>query len=225
MAFCAIRLRKKHTVALRARPRVDRAFADSLSSSPYATERSPLESVIAELKKKNPGYDGTVFQFERVENEFILRFSAKPPGKTPTPSDMIPLRDISPLQGLNLTKLYLDNTYVEDLTPLKDARQLWFLSLNFSPVRDLAPLVDVPIQELFLTGCQHVKSLDETLKMPLNMLSIQETGITDLTPLKGKQLDEFYCDDELAAKSLDLLREMKLRYINDQSSDEFFQEN
>jgi hypothetical protein len=100
------------------------------------------------------------------------------------------VRDLSPLQGMPLTTLYLHNcTQLEDLTPLKGL-PLTMLDLGgwfHVPVRDLTPLKD----------------------MPLKSLLIDATEVTDLSPLQGMPLEDMRLAPKNITKGLDILREMK----------------
>jgi hypothetical protein len=70
--------------------------------------------------------------------------------------------DLSPLQGVPLTRLQLAGSSVRDLSPLRGSKITW-LSITGTPVLDFAPLRDVPIQRL---------ELDRSV-------------VADLTPLKS----------------------------------------
>jgi len=61
--------------------------------------------------------------------------------------------DISPLAKMPLENLILDDTIVEDLTPLQGS-PLKELSLNrCKNLRDLKPIKDCPLELLSVTGC------------------------------------------------------------------------
>ena len=102
-----------------------------------------------------------------------------------------PIRDLTPLRGMPLTKLnLLGCTNVSDLKPLH-GMLLRELNLQLCPVSDLSPLKDMPLIKLFL-GATHV---------------------TDITPLKGMRLQELMLSDTKIS-DIGALRRMPLASLN-----------
>lgn len=180
-----------------------------------------FERVVEELQRLNPEYDGKHAVYKREGQDVILRFSPLDPGLTPPRDKILPLRDITPLAGVCLTKLYLDHTEVDDLRPLRHM-SLHFLSLNYTNVDDLSPISQVPLTDLYLTGTR-VASLREIERMPLERISIVETQVSDLTPLRGMPLSEIYCSEDLGKRHADVLRSIAtLESINEMPQADFW---
>jgi serine/threonine protein kinase len=89
------------------------------------------------------------------------------------------IADLSPLEGMKLTRLNLANNFVGNLLPLKDMKSLTSLDLCQNPLKDLWPI----------SRLLSLKSLD-----------ISQTQVSDLTPLKDltalETLSLVYCDVE-----------------------------
>ena len=90
--------------------------------------------------------------------------------------------DLTPLAGLPLQTLCLENVPVQDLSPLK-TNTLRALNLHGSLVEDLSPLATLPLEELNLENTG-VTDLGPLKKMPLKRLSLAGCEkIKDLTVL------------------------------------------
>ncbi|OAI48206.1 hypothetical protein AYO44_07540 [Planctomycetaceae bacterium SCGC AG-212-F19] len=102
------------------------------------------------------------------------------------------LTDLTPVQGVPLTKLHLSGAnQLRDLGPLRDTK-LKFLDLsNCSQLRDLAPLKDMPLTWLSLHRCDQVRDLTPLHGMSLTNLHMGGCRqIRDFTPLQGMPLAE-----------------------------------
>ena len=99
------------------------------------------------------------------------------------------VEDLTPLQGMPLTALYLAGCQVHDLSPLKG---MPLTSLNLdgcSLARDLSPLRGMPLTALNVHGCVQVHDLSPLKGMPLTTLHLSFCGqVRDLSPLKGMPL-------------------------------------
>jgi hypothetical protein len=93
---------------------------------------------------------------------------------------------LSPLKGMPLTGLYINDSKVRDLTPLRDTK-LEFLACNNTSVKDLTPLKGMPLKTLVMHG----------------------TGVADLRPLQGMALDAIRLTPRNITQGLDILRDMK----------------
>ncbi len=124
-----------------------------------------------------------------------------------------PLIDLTPLRGLNLTKLYLSDCYeLKDLTPLRgmplEVLHLW----NWSG-SDLKPLEGMPLKVLNVGGSAEKVDLTQLAGLPLEALYITGTQVSDLSPLKDLPLTVLHCGD---TKVFDLspLRGLKLTNLS-----------
>lgn len=165
------------------------------------TAAEQLEEVRRELKKRNPGYDGTFAQ--TIENDVVVALRL-PSGAV---SDLSPVRaltrlkrleaegrqdapgrfsDLSQLKGLALTELWVRHNRVSDLTPLNGMPLQW-LWLDGNPVTDFAPLKHVPLKGLIIVGfpVQNLKSLGG---LKIESLDCSATQLADLTLLKDMPL-------------------------------------
>jgi hypothetical protein len=112
-----------------------------------------------------------------------------------------PVCDLSPLAGLPIASLNLNNTQVADLTPLR-GMPLVNLQLHGTPVQDLSPLQGMSLRTLNINACPII-DLSPLSGMPLielliglGDLGIQKGGtdISDLTPLRGMPLVKLSID-------------------------------
>lgn len=134
------------------------------------------------LYAKNPGYNGGG-QF-KIESGLVL--AAALPGCN--------VSDISPLAGMPLLQLDLQNNPVRDLSPLKDAL-LTHLYLDGTQVDDLSPLKDAALEELYLNGARGVSSIEALKGQPLKLLNLFQTGVHDLNPLRGAPLESLWLNE------------------------------
>ena len=103
------------------------------------------------------------------------------------------LADLSPLQGLPIHQLKLDNTSVVDISPLR-GMPLRRLSLAGCEVVDLEPLRGAPLVELNLMG-NPIQSLWPLEGMPLLHLNLSKCHtVIDLHPLENMPLQELWLD-------------------------------
>lgn len=102
-----------------------------------------------------------------------------------------PLRDLSPLRGMQLQLLNLNNTSVADLSPLREMHTLKKLDVSKTKVTSLADLAGLPLSDLSIKGCA-ISDLAPLRGMPLALLELYGSQVTDLSPLAGlpiKDLD------------------------------------
>jgi len=97
-----------------------------------------------------------------------------------------PVADLSSLAGMPLEDVILSTTQVADLSPLRGA-PIKRLSLKDTPVTDLTPLHGMPIASLDLFSV-HVTDLSPLAGMPLATLDISDSPIVDLSALQGLPL-------------------------------------
>jgi hypothetical protein len=179
------------------------------------------EQLAAALKGKNPGFSGQL-QMEPVSADLLALVINDPNLKDISPlarqriglldlskcdiADLSPLQglpldqlylednarlaDISALRGMPLQKLYLSRTRVENLGPLRGA-PLEDLNLLGARVKDLSPLAECPIKMLWLTGCP-VEDISPLRRVPLVSLTLQDTRVSDLSPLEGHSLQRLH---------------------------------
>ncbi len=95
--------------------------------------------------------------------------------------------DLSPLKDLDeLRLIYLRSTRVSDLTPLKNLTQLQILYIGGAPVSDLSPLENLnQLQVLYLrsTKVSDLSPLKELIQ--LQQLFVRSSPINDISPLKN----------------------------------------
>ena len=116
---------------------------------------------------------------------------------------------------------------VKDLTPLKGL-QLRELNLFGTNIKDLAPLQGMPLEVLNIANT-NVKDLTPLKKLPLKSLNIKQTPVRDLTPILNLPIEQIWLDfspskrpRETDRKFWDVLRRMhSLKFINDHAVAEF----
>lgn len=181
----------------------------------------PLDQLTAAFKKKNPGFEGEVGM--RALNAELMAVGINDPHvKDISPlarqrigaldlsgcdiDDLSPLkgmplmalylennrrlRDLSPLRGMPLQELYLENTQVEDLSPLRGA-PLVKLNAVGARVKDVSPLADSTVQMLWLTGCP-VKDISPLRKTSLVSLTLENTSVDDISPFAGHSIQRLH---------------------------------
>ena len=202
-------------------------FEDWLKAVAKQPADQQVESVMAELKKRNPGFDGkekhtaegpTVVALQLVSDDLtdIAPLRALAGLKRLTCSGSLPgkgkLANLKPLHGLKLTALDVRWSRVSDLTPLAD---MPLTDLNLAGnvgVVDLTPLKALPLTQLRLEGNLRVTDLTPLKGRPLTALNVAETQIADLAPLTGMKLTELSVHGT-PVQDLALLKGMPLRSV------------
>jgi serine/threonine protein kinase/Leucine-rich repeat (LRR) protein len=93
------------------------------------------------------------------------------------------LFELSPLEGMKLTKLECANTEVFDLSPLH-GMPLEALNVTGTKVTDLSPLHGLPLKALNMSSTK-ATDLSPLQGLPLASLMLVSTPVTGLSPLKG----------------------------------------
>ncbi|HEY7326558.1 MAG TPA: protein kinase [Gemmataceae bacterium] len=166
-----------------------------------------IKEVVSMLKKRNPGFDGTVTPTTRgsvllaleFHNEHVL--DLRPLGAVPqlqtlncsgTRENPGKLSSLAPLKDMKLTGLNCSFTRVADLSPLQGMPLQWLICAS-TQVTDLAPLREMPLTTLNLNGNSQLKDLSPLRGLSLNALFCQGTKVSDLTPLQGMPLTTLAC--------------------------------
>ena len=184
---------------------------------------SPLkqvEAVAAELKRRNPGFDG---KFEGTVTDLRVR-SDKLVDLTPVRALMRlqnlsvdrchQLADLTPLKGMKLKRLECGSTRVSDLSPLK-GMPLNLLACGATRVSDLSPLKGMPLMELVIQ-CP-VSDLSPLAAMRLRSLNFNGAPVADLSPLAGMPLTVLHCG-YTKVTDLSPLAGMPLTYLDYRST-------
>jgi len=172
-----------------------------------------VEAVSKKLIELNPGFDGKVTGpnlsgVPKIANDVVTEIEFIGDNV----SDISPVRafvalsvfgcigsgkdkgkrlDLSPMQGMPLTKITISDTQTSDLSPLKGLR-LSYLYINGTQVADLSPLTGMSLTGFGCTDTQ-VSDLSSLAGMPLTFLTCEGTLVTDLSPLKGMSLTALEC--------------------------------
>lgn len=168
-----------------------------------------LEAVAKKLQELNPGFDGTITGAAGGASRPVIKNGAPADVVIATDqvTDISPVRalagvrdlafingklaDISPLQEMPLTWLFLRRTQVSDLTPLK-GMPLSYLNLFDTKVSDLTPLRQMKLKSLSCSVTS-ISGLSPLQGMPLEELDCRLTRIVDLSPLTGMPLKRLDC--------------------------------
>ena len=97
-----------------------------------------------------------------------------------------PVREIRHLKGMPLRRLFLENTRVESLRELNEAR-LVELRLNDSPVSSLRGLEGQPLENLYAVGTR-ITEVSALSSSNLRQLWLSESPVSDVTGLNGLPL-------------------------------------
>ncbi len=162
-----------------------------------------VKAVVAELKKRNPGFDGTVTP--KIEQGKVVELRLV--------SDAV--TDLSPLQALpGLSRLFCNGSQpgkgsLASLQGLKGLR-LTELDCGWTRVRDLEPLRGMPLARLGAAGNPGLADLTPLQKLPLTWLQLDgDVLVEDLTPLRGRPLTSLHLAGT-GVRNLEPLRGMKL---------------
>ena len=221
-------------VGAAAKPPVEDAWVKQVAALPADKQ---VEAVAAELKARNPGFDGKITP--TFENGVVVGLEFASDEVT----DIAPLRalaglrtlkcdgsgegtgwlsDLSPLKDMKLTTLDCCHTKVSDLSPLKDMK-LTSLAFWDTQVSDLSPLKNMKLT-LMDCGMTAVFDLSPLKGMPLTFLHCDLTQVSDLSPLMGMPLKDLKCDFE-PERDADILRSIKtLEWINGKPAAEFWKD-
>ena len=188
-----------------------------------------IEAVSKKLIELNPGFDGKVSSLDpkgtpKIEKNVVTEFGFI----TDNVTDISPVRalaglkwlscggnapgkgqlsDLSPLQGMPLTKLACQSTSVSNLSPLQ-GMPLDYLHCAATKVSDLSPLQGMPLATLHCDDTQ-VSTLSPLQGMNLKDLYCDDTQVSDLSPLQGMNLNDVWIAPKNITKGLDLIRQMK----------------
>jgi serine/threonine protein kinase/formylglycine-generating enzyme required for sulfatase activity len=209
------------------------------------TPRLQMEIVSAELQRLNPEFTGRLLT--KIVDDRITELQVTDGGPIKDIAPIGKLRhlkvlhisggqysDLSPLKGLALRDLSIDNNwYLNDLGPLKgmplEILRVWgFQGDDLSPLQgmklqilncgssgkklDLAPLQGMPLTFLCL-NMTAVDDLTPLKGMPLETLASVNTRIHDLSPLQGMKLKKLHIDRS-AVTDLTPLRGMQLEWLD-----------
>jgi Leucine-rich repeat (LRR) protein len=132
------------------------------------------DDLVAALQAANPGYNGK--GEIKTENGRIVSVNLRSAGI----SDLTPFKgmtslkilniewskvtDLTPLQGLQLTELYCNDSKIRDLAPLK-GMPLKVLTFWRTKVSDLTPLEGMPLEKILFRTQFIQKGMDTLRKM------------------------------------------------------------
>lgn len=154
------------------------------------------ELINKEIKFHNPEYEGGgQFRIEGGEPLAVgldgakvsnLKFLEGRPRLTAVYLSDTQVSDLTPLKGLPITELYIERTKVRDLSPLR-GMPLTKLYLTGAPVQNLGPLEGLPLTDFNAKDCP-VSDISGLRKSPLSMVWLNGCPVTSIAPLKGLPL-------------------------------------
>jgi serine/threonine protein kinase/formylglycine-generating enzyme required for sulfatase activity len=175
----------------------------SIGFSSYWPDKQELSLDYEKLKDLTP--------VQIIPNLGILRLFIPPKGSfSPRDGFSCELEDLSPLKGLSLRQLAMDQTRVADLGPLR-GMPLQRFSAIACPIKDLEPLRDSPIWEVGINRTQ-VTDLEPLKDAPLKDVYASNTRIESLEPLRSKKIRSLYIEG-IPAKDMSVIRDMPLERV------------
>src|SRR5262249_21090595 len=178
---------------------------------PAEPERPPsaeqqVKAVIAELKRRNPGFNDAAVKYSIV-GDTVIEFRCHDAKRL---VDLTPLRTLTGLLELHL---YADQRQgVADLGPLRGLK-LTHLDLRGHRYTDLSPLEGMPLHHLGLWGYAGDSDGLRALRgLPLTFLNCGASQVNDLSPLKGLRLT-YLCVNHSQAEDLTPLEGMPLQVL------------
>jgi len=118
-----------------------------------------------------------------AEVKTLRRFRYQPQRRGPH----APLKDISPLAGLPIEELWIENAKLSNIEPLRDMPLKW-LRLPRTKVRDLTPLKGMPLERLDLSETR-IFDFGKLAGLPLKHLDLSQTQVKNIGFLKGMPLE------------------------------------
>lgn len=201
-------------------PPLDRAWLARTTQLP-ADEQ--VKEVAAELARRNPGFndslqilkdgEGRVWSVsvQTTQLEDLSPFRGFPALREikveAHEASMGKMWDLSCLQGIRLTTLFLRGNRICDISPLRDM-PLTFLVLNGNPLFDLSPLRKMRLWNIALCGT-NVHDISPLKGMPLEAADLHYTPIKDLSPLSKSPVKYI----GVSAPDLEPLRELPLEAV------------
>jgi hypothetical protein len=205
--------RKDVEAASRGFPPPDPAWAAKVRALPPEEQ---VKEVAAELKRRNPGFDGPVKH--EVREGVVVGLTIH----TAAVADLTPVAALPHLVQLG----WASPSRVSRPTDLRPLRGLRLKSLDLSgnaSVADLGPLRDMPLEGLYIAGTA-VYDLSPLRGMPLRFLGCERIPVADLSPLRGLPLEGIVFDYRPERGDAEVLRSMpKLVVINNRPAAEFWQ--
>ncbi len=105
------------------------------------------------------------------------------------------IEDITPVKKLtNLADLYIPRNNIEDITPLESLESLRDVGLDWNPIKDFSVLRKLNLTEISLWKT-NIKDMNLLKHMKLTYLNISENNITDISILKDQKLLEIFLLD------------------------------
>ncbi|MFN4260212.1 MAG: protein kinase domain-containing protein [Gemmataceae bacterium] len=137
-----------------------------------------------------------------------IRFSA---GRSQASGRLV---DLSPLQGMPLTRAELQgNALLTNLEPLRGAK-LIFINICHTSVRDLSPLEDMPIGVLWATFTQ-IEDVTPLRQIPtVGHFTVSHSPLRDITPLAGTNINRLDITNTLVEDLAPLRLMPKLSALN-----------
>ncbi len=124
----------------------------------------------------------------------------------------VPMTNVVALKGMPLSFLNLHgSTNLTDISPLAGMK-LVFLSIEESQVTDLRPLKGMPLKEIRF-GNSPVTDLSPLEGLRLSRISFYTTIVTDFSPLHGMQLISFDIVIDDRVSNLEVLRGMPIEWL------------
>jgi hypothetical protein len=171
-----------------------------------------LKAVSAELKKRNPGFDGELRGPEgkppKVENGAVVEVGLV----TDEVTDISPVRAFRGLRVFHAGGLAPGKGQLADLLPLAGLPLTGLDCPNNPELTDLTPVKGLSLTRLNVSGTG-VNSLDLVKGMPLTEVRFGNTPVTSLRPLAGRPLQLLACE-ESGVKTLKGLPAAKVRVLH-----------
>ena len=184
-------------------------FKEWLQLVPTLTAPQQVAAVVARLKERNPGFDGTVEH--KIKGGVVTELTFTPFKGQDIVTDLSPVRALAGLTSLSLKNC----SQVQDLSPLKDMPLTYLNLYGCNRVRDLEPLKGMPLTYLsirIISGNRAVTDLSALKGMPLTVLSLNATQVQDFSPLKGMPLTRLELHST-QLRDLELLKGMPLKRL------------
>jgi serine/threonine protein kinase len=94
------------------------------------------------------------------------------------------VNDLAPLQGMQISRLFLNDTRVVTLAPLAGMPLKHLQAMRLPAIVDLSPVAGAELEELYVNGCANIRSLAPLKGTKLKSLGLSECALVqDFSPL------------------------------------------
>ncbi len=177
-----------------------------LDAMPLIAPAEQYEALVDAMRAANPGFDGAMVP--RFEKGHLVSIDFK----TDKVTDINPLRELKHLRGLRMVGNGAPDQGLADLSPIQGLPLTGLYIYNNARLRDLSPVKNMQLEELHTDGCP-IANLGPLTGMPLRILWTWSWTGSDLSPLQGMPLTQLNIGGNGKPMDLTPLKDAPLEYL------------